>query len=136
MLYHFVCVGVAPLGHLYVAPGFTLDEIYQNRNGSLKVISIEEGVLDTWWWKRIVLVGDSVRKLKPHEGLGYNSGLSDCGHCQQAPAIDAGEDGIASGYGGPGGCVSRVPDAVHEGYANHHRCVREESAEVCMAGDE
>ncbi|KAI1308840.1 hypothetical protein F5Y03DRAFT_404651 [Xylaria venustula] len=64
-------------GKLYMAPGVTLEKVYQSRNGSVKAISLEEGLLDTRWWKRIVLVGDSVRKLEPHEGLGYNSGLSD-----------------------------------------------------------
>ncbi|KAI0906416.1 hypothetical protein F4823DRAFT_607231 [Ustulina deusta] len=64
-------------GHLYMAPGYTLDDVYPRRSGSVGLVNLEEGLLDTWWWKRIVLVGDAVRKLEPHAGLGYNSGVSD-----------------------------------------------------------
>ncbi|KAI0525605.1 hypothetical protein F5B22DRAFT_642613 [Xylaria bambusicola] len=64
-------------GHLYVAPGYTLNDVYYRCSGAVGLINLEEGLLDTWAWKRIVLVGDAVRKLEPHAGLGYNSGVSD-----------------------------------------------------------
>ncbi|KAI1422226.1 hypothetical protein F5Y12DRAFT_644711 [Xylaria sp. FL1777] len=64
-------------GHLHVAPGYTLEDVNLVRNGPVGLINLEEGLVDTWWWKRIVLVGDAVRKLEPHAGLGYNTGVSD-----------------------------------------------------------
>ncbi|KAI0434604.1 hypothetical protein F5Y09DRAFT_295962 [Xylaria sp. FL1042] len=64
-------------GHLFMAPGYTLDDAYRLRDGVVGLINLEEGLVDTWSWKRIVLVGDAVRKLEPHAGLGYNSGVSD-----------------------------------------------------------
>ncbi|KAI0814406.1 hypothetical protein GGR55DRAFT_631710 [Xylaria sp. FL0064] len=64
-------------GHLYMAPGYTLEDAYRLREGPIGLINLEEGLVDKWSWKRIVLVGDSVRKLEPHAGLGYNSGVSD-----------------------------------------------------------
>ncbi|GAW17268.1 hypothetical protein ANO14919_067230 [Xylariales sp. No.14919] len=64
-------------GHLYVAPGYTLDDAYQRCSGAIGLINLEEGLVDKWAWKRIVLVGDAVRKLEPHAGLGYNSGAMD-----------------------------------------------------------
>ncbi|KAI0540082.1 hypothetical protein GGR58DRAFT_511929 [Xylaria digitata] len=64
-------------GHLYMAPGYTLNDVYQRSSGAVSLINLEEGLVDTWFWKRIVLVGDAVRKLEPHAGLGYNSGVSD-----------------------------------------------------------
>ncbi|KAI3325155.1 FAD/NAD(P)-binding domain-containing protein [Xylariaceae sp. AK1471] len=64
-------------GHLYMAPGYTLKDVHQLRHGAVGLINLEEGLLDTWAWKRIVLVGDAVRKLEPHAGLGYNGGVAD-----------------------------------------------------------
>ncbi|KAI0546277.1 hypothetical protein F4679DRAFT_413325 [Xylaria curta] len=64
-------------GKLYMAPGYTVDDIYALRDGDVGLINLEEGLLDTWSWKRAVLVGDAVRKLEPHAGLGYNSGVAD-----------------------------------------------------------
>ncbi|KAH9986980.1 FAD/NAD(P)-binding domain-containing protein [Xylariaceae sp. FL0662B] len=64
-------------GHLYIAPGWTLREVYARRIGHTGMINLEEGFADQWSWKRIVLVGDAVRKVEPHAGLGYNNGLSD-----------------------------------------------------------
>ncbi|KAI8949197.1 hypothetical protein F4801DRAFT_553790 [Xylaria longipes] len=64
-------------GKLYMAPGYTVEDAYRRRSGDLGLINLEEGLLDTWSWKRIVLVGDAVRKLEPHAGLGYNSGVTD-----------------------------------------------------------
>ncbi|GAP90976.1 putative FAD binding domain-containing protein [Rosellinia necatrix] len=75
---------LARWGHLYAAPGYTVNQIRALADasgdggaGPLGLISLEEGLLDTWWWRRIVLVGDAVRKLEPHAGLGYNAGVSD-----------------------------------------------------------
>ncbi|KAI1099341.1 FAD/NAD(P)-binding domain-containing protein [Jackrogersella minutella] len=65
------------LGHLYMAPGWKLRELYPLHVGYTGMINLEEGRVDKWFWKRIVLVSDAVRKLEPHAGLGYNSGLID-----------------------------------------------------------
>ncbi|KAI1774429.1 FAD/NAD(P)-binding domain-containing protein [Hypoxylon cercidicola] len=64
-------------GHLYMAPGLTVRDAFALRIGTPGLISLEEGHVDSWKWKRIVLVGDAVRKLEPHAGLGYNSGVAD-----------------------------------------------------------
>ncbi|KAK6200684.1 hypothetical protein LQW54_009645 [Pestalotiopsis sp. IQ-011] len=64
-------------GHLYVAPGYTAAEVCRHRIGEPGMIDLEEGLVDQWYHKRIVLVGDAVRKLEPHVGLGYNCGVTD-----------------------------------------------------------
>ncbi|KAI1124484.1 hypothetical protein F5Y10DRAFT_249369 [Nemania abortiva] len=64
-------------GHLYMAPGHTVKDTYERRVGDVGLINLEEGLLDNWSWRRIVLVGDAVRKLEPHAGLGYNTGVGD-----------------------------------------------------------
>ncbi|KAI2607791.1 FAD/NAD(P)-binding domain-containing protein [Hypoxylon sp. NC1633] len=64
-------------GHLYIAPGLKVRDVFATRVGDMGLINLEEGNVDKWSWKRIVLVGDAVRKLEPHAGLGYNSGVLD-----------------------------------------------------------
>lgn len=64
-------------GHLYMAPGWTVRDVYALHVGEAGMVNLEEGKVDKWFWKRIVLVSDAVRKLEPHAGLGYNSGLAD-----------------------------------------------------------
>ncbi|KAL7811681.1 FAD/NAD(P)-binding domain-containing protein [Trichoderma aethiopicum] len=38
---------------------------------------IQEGTCNNWGWGRIVLVGDSIHKMCPNAGLGYQSGIQD-----------------------------------------------------------
>jgi hypothetical protein len=64
-------------GHLYMAPGYQLRDIYKLRTGHTGLINLEEGLVTEWSWDRIVLVGDAVRKLAPNAGWGYNMGVSD-----------------------------------------------------------
>ncbi|KAK6074432.1 FAD binding domain-containing protein [Seiridium cupressi] len=64
-------------GHLYMAPGYTMKEVLRYNSGKTGMINLEEGVIDTWTWNRIVLVGDAVRKVEPHAGLGFNQGMED-----------------------------------------------------------
>lgn len=64
-------------GHLYMAPNVTVPQVYEHHIGDPVMIDLEEGVVDQWFHKRIVLVGDAVRKFEPHMGLGYNSGVAD-----------------------------------------------------------
>ncbi|KAI1463431.1 putative monooxygenase [Daldinia caldariorum] len=64
-------------GHLYAAPGVRVRDILDLQKGGIGMINLEEGRVDKWHWNRIVLVSDAIRKLEPHAGLGYNSGLAD-----------------------------------------------------------
>ncbi|KAK8110650.1 uncharacterized protein PG998_007107 [Apiospora kogelbergensis] len=61
----------------YMAPGRTVSDVDSFRLGDAGLINLEEGIIDDWYWKRTVLVGDAVRKLEPHAGLGYNCGVTD-----------------------------------------------------------
>lgn len=63
--------------HLYVAPGWTVADAFALREGEMGLVPLQEGWVERWWHARIVLVGDAVRKLDPHAGLGYNSGVMD-----------------------------------------------------------
>ncbi|KAI0505877.1 putative monooxygenase [Xylaria bambusicola] len=63
---------------LQVTPDYTLRDICASNVGDIGLINLEEGSVDSWsWGGRIVLVGDAVRKLCPHAGLGYNCGAGD-----------------------------------------------------------
>ncbi|GAW24811.1 hypothetical protein ANO14919_144050 [Xylariales sp. No.14919] len=63
---------------LHVAPGYQLRDLYALNIGDIGLINVEEGRVNRWsWGGRIALVGDAVRKLDPHAGLGYNSGVVD-----------------------------------------------------------
>ncbi|KAI1156948.1 putative monooxygenase [Nemania diffusa] len=62
---------------LYMAPGWRLADVDSQRIGQAALIDLEEGLVDEWFHQRMVLVGDAVRKLEPHAGLGYNSGVTD-----------------------------------------------------------
>ncbi|KAK7911168.1 monooxygenase [Apiospora marii] len=64
-------------GDFYIAPGRTVSVVDSFRLGDAGMINLEEGLIDDWHWKRTVLVGDAVRKLEPHVGLGYNCGVTD-----------------------------------------------------------
>ncbi len=65
-------------GDVYIAPGWMIRDISaaQNLEGT-GLVNLEEGLVETWSWKRIVLVGDAVRNMEPHLGLGYNCGVAD-----------------------------------------------------------
>ncbi|KAI0378928.1 putative monooxygenase [Hypomontagnella monticulosa] len=64
-------------GHLYMAPGWKFRDVDEKKIGEAGLINLEEGLIDEWSHKRIVLVGDAVRKLEPHAGLGFNDGVTD-----------------------------------------------------------
>jgi len=40
----------------------------------IRLLNVEEGLVQTWHHDRIVLVGDSVHKMAPNAGLGFNQG--------------------------------------------------------------
>lgn len=62
---------------VYMAPGLKFRDVDAKRNSDSGLIDLQEGLVDTWFWKRIVLVGDAIRKMEPHAGLGYNCGVMD-----------------------------------------------------------
>lgn len=62
---------------VYMGPGLKFRDVDAKRNDDAGLIDLQEGLVDTWFWKRIVLVGDAVRKMEPHAGLGYNCGVMD-----------------------------------------------------------
>ncbi|KAI0160723.1 putative monooxygenase [Xylariaceae sp. FL1272] len=64
-------------GNLFVAPGLQLSAVCKGRIKEMSMIDLEEGAVQEWFHERIVLVGDAVRKLEPHAGLGYNAGVMD-----------------------------------------------------------
>ncbi|RAO71662.1 uncharacterized protein BHQ10_007674 [Talaromyces amestolkiae] len=64
-------------GHLFVAPGYRLRDIYEHRMKDTGLINLEEGLVDKWYSDRIVLAGDAIRKVTPNAGWGYNSGFID-----------------------------------------------------------
>lgn len=64
-------------GHLFVAPGYRLRDIYEHRIKDSGLINLEEGLVDKWYSDRIVLAGDAIRKVTPNAGWGYNSGFID-----------------------------------------------------------
>ncbi len=64
-------------GHLFLAPGHQLRDVYKQRLEDTGMINLEEGLVNEWSSERIVLVGDAIRKLTPNAGWGYNSGVAD-----------------------------------------------------------
>jgi 2-polyprenyl-6-methoxyphenol hydroxylase-like FAD-dependent oxidoreductase len=64
-------------GHLFMAPGYQLRDIYEQRLKDAGMVNLEEGLVEKWYSDRIVLAGDAVRKLTPNAGWGYNSGCVD-----------------------------------------------------------
>lgn len=55
---------------------YTLKEIINKSNFCIKV-NLEEKLFDTWYYKNIVLVGDSVHKMLPWIGQGANQAIED-----------------------------------------------------------
>ncbi|KAI0597497.1 putative monooxygenase [Biscogniauxia sp. FL1348] len=64
-------------GHIIMAPGWTFRDVYARQEGETGFIDLEEGLVEQRYHKRIVLVGDAIRKLDPHAGLGFNNGVTD-----------------------------------------------------------
>ncbi|KAH7025310.1 uncharacterized protein B0I36DRAFT_417621 [Microdochium trichocladiopsis] len=63
--------------HLMVMPGYSVGDLREANPGNVGLYDCEEGLVSKWYHKRIVLVGDAVRKLDPHTGMGYNEGVTD-----------------------------------------------------------
>ena len=63
---------------LDMVEGWKLRDVRERQNEEGGLIDLEEGLIqEPWYHKRLVLVGDAVRKMEPHAGLGYNCGVSD-----------------------------------------------------------
>ncbi|KXJ85146.1 putative monooxygenase [Microdochium bolleyi] len=63
--------------HLMVMPGYSVGDLHDANPANVGLYDCEEGLVSKWYHKRIVLVGDAVRKLDPHTGMGYNEGVTD-----------------------------------------------------------
>ena len=57
-----------------VAETMVFKEFWKNRTRGC-LVDVEQGVLDHWYYSRIVLVGDAVAKVTPNQALGGNSGM-------------------------------------------------------------
>ena len=63
---------------LDMAPGWKVRDVRAQGTDEGGLIELEEGIMkEPWYWRRLVLAGDAVRKMEPHAGLGYNCGVSD-----------------------------------------------------------
>ncbi|KAH7032604.1 uncharacterized protein B0I36DRAFT_347788 [Microdochium trichocladiopsis] len=62
--------------HLMVMPDYSVRDL-KLTGGNIGLYDCEEGLISSWYHGRIVLVGDAVRKLDPHTGMGYNEGVID-----------------------------------------------------------
>lgn len=61
------------VAHIHVAPNVTFGDLWSEAEWSFSS-GLEEGVAETWYGDRTVLVGDTVHKMTPNIGLGLNSG--------------------------------------------------------------
>lgn len=57
-----------------IRPGMTFGDIYEGKIQSA-IVPLEEGVLKTCFYKRMVLLGDSWHKVNPLSGLGGNNAI-------------------------------------------------------------
>ncbi|KAH8886271.1 FAD/NAD(P)-binding domain-containing protein [Thozetella sp. PMI_491] len=63
-------------GHIHMTPGVTVRDIYAQRINS-GMVNLDEGIVDSQDWKRVLLVGDSCHKMTPNFGFGYHSSVWD-----------------------------------------------------------
>lgn len=54
----------------------TVKDVFAERMTS-GMSDLQEGVCNNWGWGRIVLAGDSIHKVCPNAGLGYQNGIQD-----------------------------------------------------------
>jgi len=55
----------------HCAPGIKVSDMVAQADWT-QMVHLEEGVIEKWYGERVVLVGDSVHKMTPNLGLGYN----------------------------------------------------------------
>ncbi|KAH8880473.1 FAD/NAD(P)-binding domain-containing protein [Thozetella sp. PMI_491] len=80
------------MGDIHVLPNLTIRELLAKKT-AMGMVNLEEGFTTQPSWKRVVLVGDAVRKMTPNFGWGYNSGVLDVvvliGHLRECLAACA-----------------------------------------------
>lgn len=59
--------------HIHVTPTVTFGDLWSETEWSF-ASGLEEGLAETWYGDRVVLIGDTVHKMTPNIGLGLNSG--------------------------------------------------------------
>jgi 2-polyprenyl-6-methoxyphenol hydroxylase-like FAD-dependent oxidoreductase len=57
-----------------VRPDLTFDRLWK-KSARYKLIALEEGILQSWTWGRIICIGDSVHKVTPNIGQGGNMSM-------------------------------------------------------------
>ncbi|KAI0126948.1 hypothetical protein BJ170DRAFT_424824 [Xylariales sp. AK1849] len=61
-------------GHVHITDKLQLKEIYAARHSSGLTL-VEEGMVEDWSWKRIIIVGDAVAKSTPNLASGLDGGV-------------------------------------------------------------
>lgn len=61
------------MAHIHVTPTTTFGDLWNETEWSF-ASGLEEGLAETWYGDRVVLIGDTVHKMTPNIGLGLNSG--------------------------------------------------------------
>ncbi|KAK1244025.1 hypothetical protein MKX08_002163 [Trichoderma sp. CBMAI-0020] len=60
----------------YINETLTVKDVFAERLTS-GMSDLQEGICNNWGWGRIVLAGDSIHKVCPNAGLGYQNGIQD-----------------------------------------------------------
>ncbi|KAL2220239.1 hypothetical protein M432DRAFT_608525 [Thermoascus aurantiacus ATCC 26904] len=58
-------------GDVKVGPGYTIKDLW-NKRIRASMVSLEEGILQTWHHSRVILMGDAIHKTTPNYGQGAN----------------------------------------------------------------
>ncbi|CAI7619657.1 unnamed protein product [Penicillium palitans] len=64
------------LSHVSILGDIRVEDLWRNKLVA-SMTALEEGLLETWHFNRIVLLGDSVHKMTPNIGQGANTAIED-----------------------------------------------------------